>query len=211
MLTQRWNSRTSRMASSKSMYAMSLRVFCSRDSPVFAVTFDTTPPAVDIEKPYASATSNYYSSSTLNAASDWVLSQFHDTTCNTGSFMFRSGDWKYIAYPGYEPMLFDLRADPDEIRNLASARPAIVRQMDARLRSVVDYEAVDAKVKAYDRASFAAWRAEMKARGQYESLMSEIFSGADHVDAAHLNPWTAEDEARIEKWLGQGRGAGQTQ
>lgn len=132
---------------------------------------------------------------------DWVLSQFHDTTCNTGSFMFRQGDWKYIAYPGYEPMLFNLRTDPDEIRNLASAQPGRVRQMDARLRSVVDYEAVDARVKAYDRASFAVWRAGMKATGQYESLMSEIFSGGDHVDAGHLKPWTAEDEARIEKWL----------
>ena len=88
---------------------------------------------------------------------DWVLSQFHDTTCNTGSFMLRRGDWKYIAYPGYQPMLFDLLADPDEIRNLAPSRSEVVRQMDARLRSIVDYEAVDAKVKAYDRASFAAW------------------------------------------------------
>ena len=139
---------------------------------------------------------------------DWVLSQFHDTTCNTGSFMFRSGDWKYIAYPGCGPMLFDLRADPDEVRNLASARPGLVRQMDERLRSIVDYKAVDAKVKAYDRASFAAWRAEMKAKGQYESLMSEIFSGADHVDASQLKPWTAQDEAQIEKWLDQSCGVG---
>jgi arylsulfatase K len=135
---------------------------------------------------------------------DWVLSQFHDTTCNTGSFMLRRGDWKYIAYPGYRPMLFDLRADPDEIRNLAPLRPEDVRQMDTFLRSIVDYPAVDAQVKAYDRASFAAWRSEMKARGRYESLMAEIFSGGDKVDAAHLKPWTARDEAQIEKWLSQG-------
>ena len=36
------------------------------------------------------------------------------------------------------------------------------------------------------------------------SLMAEIFSGGDKVDAAHLKPWTAEDEARIEKWPSQG-------
>ena len=137
---------------------------------------------------------------------DWVLSEYHDTTCNTGSFMIRRGDWKYIAYPGYEPMLFDLQADPDEVRNLAVARPELVRQMDALLRSVVDYPAVDAKVKAYDRASFAAWRAEMKAKGagKYEEMMAKIFSGNEGVRPENLKPWTAEDEARIEKWLSAG-------
>jgi arylsulfatase A-like enzyme len=115
--------------------------------------------------------------------------------------MLRRGDWKYIAYPGYEPLLFDLRTDPDEIRNLASKRPEIVRRMDTFLRSIVDYQAVDAKVKAYDRASFAKWRSEMKAKGRYESAMAAIFSGGDHVDAEHLKPWTAGDEAQIEKWL----------
>jgi len=135
---------------------------------------------------------------------DWVLSQYHDTTCNTGSFMLRRGDWKYIAYPGYEPMLFDLGADPDEIRNRAADRPDMVRQMDALLRSIVDYEAVDARVKAYDRTSFAAWRTAAKAQGNYDALMAEIFSGGDKVGAAQLKPWTAQDEARVEQWLGAG-------
>lgn len=118
--------------------------------------------------------------------------------------MLRRGDWKYVAYPGYEPMLFDLRADPDEIRNLAASRPAVAGPMDRFLRSIVDYEAVDAKVKAYDRASFAKWRSEMKAKGRYESTMAMIFSGGDNVDAQHLKPWTTRDEAQIEKWLSAG-------
>lgn len=80
---------------------------------------------------------------------DWVFSEYHDTTCNTGSFMLRRGPWKYIAYVGCEPMLFDLAGDPDEVRNLAASRPEIVRELDAQLRKIVDYPAVDAKVKAY--------------------------------------------------------------
>ena len=134
---------------------------------------------------------------------DWVLSQYHDTSCNTGSFMLRRGDWKYIAYPGYEPMLFDLKSDPDEVRNLASSQAEMVKQMDSLLRSIVDYEAVDAKVKAYDRTSFKEWRATMKAKGTYEKNMAEIFSGNEGLSDNNLKPWTEEDEALIEKWLGR--------
>lgn len=134
---------------------------------------------------------------------DWVFSEYHDTACNTGSFMVRRGPWKYIAYPGYEPMVFNLDEDPDEVRNLASEQPEKVREMDRLLRSIVDYEAVDAKVKAYDRASFAAWREEMKSQGKYEDVMSQIFSGYDGVNAKTAKPWTAEDEAKIERWLAE--------
>ncbi|HPZ84704.1 MAG TPA: hypothetical protein PL064_14790, partial [Thermogutta sp.] len=132
---------------------------------------------------------------------DWVLSEYHDTACNTGSFMIRRGPWKYIAYPGYEPMLFNLDEDPHEIRNLAPQLPDKVLEMDQLLRSIVDYEAVDAKAKAYDRASFAAWREEHKQKGDYEQLMAIIFSGYDGVNAAKAKPWTPEDEAKVERWL----------
>jgi arylsulfatase A-like enzyme len=132
---------------------------------------------------------------------DWVLSEYHDTSCNTGSFMLRRGPWKYIVYVGYEPMLFNLAVDPDEVQNLASARPDVVRELDAQLRKLVDYAAVDARVKAYDRQSFRQWREEMKATGRYEQTMARLFSGWDNVPAAKVHPWTAADEARIDGWL----------
>jgi len=134
---------------------------------------------------------------------DWVLSEYHDTSCNTGSFMLRQDEWKYIAYVGCEPMLFNLKDDPDETHNLASTRPEMVQQMDRRLRQIVDYPAVDAKVKAYDRASFRAWREETKAKGTYPSTMARLFSGWDREPAEGVAAWTAEDEALIEKWLAQ--------
>ena len=132
---------------------------------------------------------------------DWVLGEYHDTTCNAGSFMLRRGDWKYIAYPGYEPMLFNLKQDPDEVQNLARSRPEQVKQLDDFLRTIVNYEAVDAKVKAYDRASFRQWRAETKAKGQYEKTMAAIFSGNEGVTPKNMVPWTDRDEALIENWL----------
>ena len=130
-----------------------------------------------------------------------MLSEYHDSAVNTGNFMLRVGDWKYVVYVGQPPQLFDLKADPDELHNVAPTQAGVVRRIDGLLRSIVDYEAVDAKVKAYDRESFAQWRAEMKAEGTYEPTMARIFAGWDRVKAEDAPPWTAKDEALIEEWL----------
>jgi choline-sulfatase len=131
----------------------------------------------------------------------WVLAEYHDSTCNTGWFMLREDRWKYIAYAGHPPQIFDLASDPAEVHNLAETRPDICRQLDARLRRIVDYAAVDARVKAYDRASFARWRQERLAAGDYRALMSRIFSGWDKLAADECQAWTDADEARILAWL----------
>jgi arylsulfatase K len=132
---------------------------------------------------------------------EWVLSEFHDTSLNTGCFMLRRGDWKYIDYVGHEPHLFNLNEDPDEVRNLAPVRPDVVADMNGLLHRIVDVEGVDAKVKAYDRRCFARWREEQKAAGTYEQTMARIYSGSDGVPDNEIVPWTRADEARIEAWL----------
>lgn len=48
-----------------------------------------------------------------------VLSEYHDGGSPTGLFMLRNGRWKYNYYPGYEPELFDMEMDSDELHNLA--------------------------------------------------------------------------------------------
>jgi len=137
---------------------------------------------------------------------DWVLGEFHGTACNTGTFMLRRGDWKYIVHVGYEPQLFDLREDPDEVRNLAGSRPEVVAEMDARLRQIVDPEAVDARIKEHDKRSFRQWRAEQKAAGTYEQTMARVYSGWDGLeeDDPAISPWTEKDEKVIDQWLGEG-------
>jgi arylsulfatase K len=135
------------------------------------------------------------------ARPDWVLSEYHDTTINTGAFMLRCGDWKYIAYVGQPPQVFNLKDDPEEVMNHAETAPAVVADMDALLRRIVDYEAVDAKVKAYDRDAFRRWRDEERTARTYGETMARIFSGWDDLEPADVVPWTAEDEARIEAWL----------
>lgn len=78
---------------------------------------------------------------------DSVLCQYHGNFANTGEFMIRRGSHKYIAYAGYESQLFNVDSDPDEIDNLIEKEPALAEEMDQALRALVDYDAVDAKVK----------------------------------------------------------------
>jgi arylsulfatase K len=120
----------------------------------------------------------------------WVLSQYHSNMGNTGSFMLRRGRFKYIAYAGYEPQLFDLEADPEEMRNLAKAQPGLARDMERLLRAIVDYPAVDAKVKAFDKDHFRRWRVPLS-QEQYDKSMAEVYLG--------WNP--GAHEALIAKWL----------
>jgi choline-sulfatase len=68
--------------------------------------------------------------------------------------MIRNGRFKYIHYVGYTPMLFDLREDPEELRDLA-ADPSFEETLaacEAKLREILDPEAVDRSAKADQQA-----------------------------------------------------------
>merc|ERR1719453_2764025 len=55
------------------------------------------------------------------ASERFITAQYHSNMGNTGSFMVRWKQWKYIvfgttlkAFSGYKPQLFDVDADPEE-------------------------------------------------------------------------------------------------
>ena len=121
---------------------------------------------------------------------DWVFSEYHSSFQNTGSFMFRTEKWKYIVYAGYEPQLFDLNEDPDEITDLARKRPEVAATLDEKLRDVVDYEEVDARAKRADRRKFRRWR-ESVSRDEYRKQLYATIHG-----------YGEDFEARIQAWLG---------
>ena len=75
-----------------------------------------------------------------------LLSEYHDGGSITGMFMIRNGRWKYTAYPGYPPELYDLASDPFEANDLGeSADHTDVRAAcDKKLRAVVDPDAANA-------------------------------------------------------------------
>ena len=87
-----------------------------------------------------------------------VLSQYHSNFASTGIFMLRREQWKYIAYPGYKPQLFDLDSDPNELHDLSADRSDITRNMDRALRNLVNYPEVNRRAKDYDRESFLIWQ-----------------------------------------------------
>jgi len=83
-----------------------------------------------------------------------VLSQYHAAGSPSGSFMIRHGQYKYIHYVGYAPMLFDLAADPEERHDLAGdpSSASVLDACKARLRALLDPEAVDAMARADQQA-----------------------------------------------------------
>lgn len=83
-----------------------------------------------------------------NAADDphrVVFSEYYAAAADRAAFMIRKGRYKYIHYVGYEPELFDLEADPEELVNLTvdPAHKAIAADYEAILRARVDPETLD--------------------------------------------------------------------
>ena len=82
------------------------------------------------------------------------FAEFHAVPSKVGAFMLRDGGDKLIHHIGMPSHLFDLSNDPLEIDDLipdgrGAARLAI---LEAKLRNIVDPEAVENRAKADQRA-----------------------------------------------------------
>lgn len=79
-----------------------------------------------------------------------AFSEFHAVGSENAAYMLANADFKYHYYVGLEPELFDLRQDPEETRNLAGdpEYAHILADFEARLRSLLDPEAVNRQAKA---------------------------------------------------------------
>jgi len=91
--------------------------------------------------------------------------------------MVRTGRWKYIEYVGYEPELFDLDTDPDELRNLAG-QPAfadVQATCSQALRRIVDPSAAN-------DAAFASQAAAVERFGGVEKVIARGYPGEHALD-----------------------------
>ena len=75
-----------------------------------------------------------------------VFSEYHDGGSITGTFMIRTGRWKYIYHVGYAPQLFDLENDPHEMEDLGNnlVYKDVCKQCETKLRKIVDPESINA-------------------------------------------------------------------
>jgi choline-sulfatase len=67
----------------------------------------------------------------------------------TAAYMLRKGRHKLVHYADYEPQLFDLASDPEELTDLArkpDARP-ILDDLEAELHRICDPEEVSRRAK----------------------------------------------------------------
>jgi arylsulfatase K len=133
-----------------------------------------------------------------------AFAMFTGSTMNTTAYMLRHDRWKYIAYVGYPPQLFDLEADPEELDNRAVEEPEIVGKLDDKLQEIGDYEEVHRRVIEYDKASFREWRRRAKAgefsteeygnKGTPLTTYEEIMKNSYHG-------FGPEHEQKLESWL----------
>lgn len=78
------------------------------------------------------------------------FAEFHSHPSRVGEFMLRDGDYKLVLHIGMPPQLFDLKSDPMEMDDLIpDGRDAGKRAvLDAKLRRLIDPEAIDRQAKA---------------------------------------------------------------
>lgn len=78
------------------------------------------------------------------------FSEYHAVGSPSAAYMLRQGEWAYHHYVGFEPELFNTRADPGQTINLANdpSHAHILSQLDALLRKQVDPILVDRQAKA---------------------------------------------------------------
>ena len=89
--------------------------------------------------------------SQAGARLEFAFSESDSTGNITGSFMIRKGDWKYIYFTGDKPLLFNSKADPSELRDLAEEPElaGLVHELQQHLTSLVYPDAVT--YRAFDK------------------------------------------------------------
>ncbi len=79
------------------------------------------------------------------------FAEYHGTGSLAGSFMIRDTNQKLVHHVGAPPQLFDLAADPDELTDLAFARPQTRERLESELHAICDPEEVDRRAKEDQR------------------------------------------------------------
>jgi choline-sulfatase len=103
-----------------------------------------------------------------------LFAEYHAQGSRAGAFVVREGDLKLIYHVGMPAQLFDLARDPDETRDLVADGSGLqaAQRLEARLRTICDPEAADARAKTDQRAAADAWGGADKLRGESQILFT---------------------------------------
>lgn len=129
---------------------------------------------------------------------DFAFAESHANGRITGTFMIRTKEWKLIENLGYEPMLFNLEADPQEMNNLApqakddEAIARTLEEMRRRLYSVCSPEAATARANREQRMR----REQLIASGRIYKELEKRFCLPD-TEKIRLDPVAVEKEYGI--------------
>ena len=147
---------------------------------------------------------------------DYVTSQYHSNMGNTGSFMVRKGKWKYIqfghflrAFADYQPQLFDLDADPLELKDVSAENADVVSELEAILVDEYNYEYVDCVAKWNDFVLFEEFQWQLYNTSTLKTRLKSAYTGFDDDDWQTIVDWRQEllnttnttCEEHAERWL----------
>jgi choline-sulfatase len=124
-----------------------------------------------------------------SAHSGVAYSESHSEGNCTGSFMIRKANWKYIYATGYEPILFDLRRDPEEKNNLAGRDETAAVQKELHtelLRLVPDPDAVTERAFTAQRTLLEKMIRDNTREEFYDELRSRLGEGQARVLANQI-------------------------
>ena len=136
---------------------------------------------------------------------NYQFSQYHSNLANTGSFMIRQHDYKYIqfghyldAYQNYSAQLFNTENDFWELNDLAKERnfnstiDEIMINMENILKEEIDYEYVDCKAKQNDFKVFEEYFWQKYNSTQLKSKFKNEYIGFDDNDWTVVQNWRNE-------------------
>ena len=104
-----------------------------------------------------------------------VFSESHSNGRITGCFAIRSGKWKYIHYEYYEPLLFDLENDPQELNNLAdkNKKDPYINNVILELESILNEKIDTDKVTEQAFIDQENLKQELNASGQLKKELAK--------------------------------------
>eukprot|EP01083_Nonionella_stella_P193683 715058_1 len=103
--------------------------------------------------------------------------------------MVRKDKWKLIefghylkAFENYQPQLFDVEKDPNELNDVASANADVVQELDAILSNEFNYEYIDCIAKQNDFMIFETFLWDENNQSVTYKKMTKAYHGFNESD-----------------------------